>query len=776
MTWIITTFNWYIYLLVLGILFFPLTSRIFKSYLDRGYPFAKTLSIIITTYTMFLLGSMHILPFTKEALLLILFVFGTLSYKFLSKEFHQIFKLTKQQYVIIAFEEILFILSLLALTFIRGQEPAIHGLEKFMDYGFIQSILNSTYFPPLDMWLSADLANPSGYPINYYYFGHMTGAFLIRLTDIKATIGYNLILATILAQGMTLTFSIVSNLIRQLNKQVELKAPLSTLKLIIYGTVGAITVNLAGNLHTIYIFTKGYPNESPEPFWGIFQSLSQITATMTRTGNGFFESMVQNSSYWYPNATRFIPFTIHEFPSYSYIVADLHGHVFEIPFVLLTFAIIFLFFTHIRARHKAQHSIGDSLRTLLLPIFKKLSFEKYLDIFKKIKLGRIEVGYAIAIGAMIAVNYMTNAFDGPIYLLLVLAILFYHYRISWNFIIQSVVLAMSFLVFSFPFSLYFSPFATGVGVNCSPDFLVNLQKIGPFLFEKNNCQLSSPWMMLVLWGFFWISLILLGIYFIIRKKQSSHFSLTEIDRFLLIIFGYGTFLIIIPEFIYAKDIYPAHFRANTMFKMGYQAFMMMGITSTVVLYRIGVWSNKILHFSFRTVFIVFFALIAIYPYLGFPSYYPGLFNSETYKKDFSLDGLDWMETQHPEDKELIDFIMKFVPRQVVIAEAQGDSYTDYNRISAFTGNPTIAGWWVHEWLWRGSSEVVGKRIPDVEALYQSDDLELTRSIIKKYQVEYIVVSTMERDKYSKINEDKMSKLGIKLFESSNGFGALYKVY
>src|SRR5439155_25382729 len=42
----------------------------------------------------------------------------------------------------------------------------------------------------------------------------------------------------------------------------------------------------------------------------------------------------------------FIPFTIHEFPSYSYVVADLHGHVFDIPFVLLTLALLVVFLVH----------------------------------------------------------------------------------------------------------------------------------------------------------------------------------------------------------------------------------------------------------------------------------------------------------------------------------------------------------------------------------------------------------------------------------------------
>ena len=196
-----------------------------------------------------------------------------------------------------------------------------------MDFGFINSILRTRFFPPLDMWLSADPARPAGYPINYYYFGHLTGAFLIKLAAIKPAIGYNLILATIFAQSMSAAFSLTANIVSYIKR-------LRLWQYIFYGAVGAFLVNLAGNLHTIYLFTRGYPNDSPVPFWKILSAYNP-------------------AKYWYPNATRFIPFTIHEFPSYSWVVADLHGHVFDIPFVLLTLALLFLIFIK---NHKIQES------------------------------------------------------------------------------------------------------------------------------------------------------------------------------------------------------------------------------------------------------------------------------------------------------------------------------------------------------------------------------------------------------------------------------------
>ncbi|PIS15927.1 hypothetical protein COT62_01025, partial [Candidatus Roizmanbacteria bacterium CG09_land_8_20_14_0_10_41_9] len=132
-------------------------------------------------------------------------------------------------------------------------------------------------------------------------------------------------------------------------------------------------------------------------------------------------------------------------------------------------------------------------------------------------------------------------------------------------------------------------------------------------------------------------------------------------------------------------------------------------------------------------------------------------------------------TFFPEDKDIIDFLNSHVEDQPVILEAQGDSYTDYERISAYTGLPTVAGWWVHEWLWRGSPDVVGKRIPDIVALYESKDLELTKKLIEKYNIRFVVVSKLEKQKYPQLNEEKFSVIGKRIFRSKNNLGALYQL-
>ena len=242
----------------------------------------------------------------------------------------------------------------------------------------------------------------------------------------------------------------------------------------------------------------------------------------------------------------------------------------------------------------------------------------------------------------------------------------------------------------------------------------------------------------------------------------------QLNNFILILFSFSLFLTIIPEFFYIKDIYPQHFRANTMFKLGYQAFTMMGIASIITFYLLKSSKKTFLSYFLSFVFIFFLFFPSIYPYFSVPSYYGQL------NRPVELDGQLWLKQIYPEDNEIINYLNKNEKGQPVILEAQGDSYTDYERISAFTGLPTVAGWWVHEWLWRGSSDVVGKRIPEVTSLYESSSLDETKSLIRKYQIKYVVISRLERQKYPNLNEKKWSKIGRLIFKSSNGFGALYE--
>src|SRR3989304_3823984 len=117
MNWILITFQWYLVLLIIGIIFTPLTKKIFKNFnFDFGYPFAKTLGIILLSYFVFVLGIVKILPFSRLSLIFALCLFAIINW-FIFKKNKQIGSDVMNHAPIIIFEEFLFIFCLFFWTF-----------------------------------------------------------------------------------------------------------------------------------------------------------------------------------------------------------------------------------------------------------------------------------------------------------------------------------------------------------------------------------------------------------------------------------------------------------------------------------------------------------------------------------------------------------------------------------------------------------------------------------------------------------------------------------
>lgn len=801
---------WWFTIFIVGTIFLPITATIFKKFIDRGYIFTKVLGMLIASYLMWFLGSLHLLPFTYLSLAIILLGFALISIYLVSIKNRNGSK-DALPWKFFLFEEILFFTALVCWSYVRATEPSIRSLEKFMDFGFVNSILRSTYFPPLDMWLtkSPDYLAGSGGFINYYYFGHYITAFLTKLSGLDSAVTYNLMIATLFAFTFTLPFSIGANLYYLFNdpgSNSRRNDPGSSrLKIIIVGFLAAFLVSLGGNLHALYVFTSGYPNETPQPPWKL-------------------ELGIHPERYWYPNATRFIPFTIHEFPIYSFVVADLHGHVSDIPLVMLILAI--LLSITVKKSYSSSDEQSEDLRSLKNNS-SRLRSNNILNDFQNHT--SVPLPTIIFLGILLASMYMTNAWDGLIYMVLSVLVFLVNTikgRASsearpfltslYKTFSASLFLLFFFLLASLPFSLNFKPFVSGIGVLCAPKFLEG-KALGPILFEAGKCQKSPIYQLTILWGFFYFNVIGYLVFVVIpalriklakreeskssrqartithysssdeRSEESRSFGIWKllrligipraagkienfnpVDIFVLLLILVSTLLLIFPEFFYIKDIYPAHYRANTMFKLGYQAFMMLGIASSFIIFRIKKTAKRskssLLFFVFC--YLLFF-LVAIYPYFAINSYYGNL---QTYR---GLYGLSWMTDQYNDDKKAIEWMRKNIKGQPVIVEANGDSYTDYDRVSANTGLPTIIGWPVHEWLWRGSYDEAGRRIPEVTAIYESKDLGKTKEILKKYNAQYIFVGNLEREKYKNLDEKKIESLGKVVFES--GRTRVYKI-
>ncbi|HLQ10339.1 MAG TPA: hypothetical protein VK134_01970, partial [Ktedonobacteraceae bacterium] len=124
----------------------------------------------------------------------------------------------------------------------------------------------------------------------------------------------------------------------------------------------------------------------------------------------------------------------------------------------------------------------------------------------------------------------------------------------------------------------------------------------------------------------------------------------------------------------------------------------------------------------------------------------------------SLDGFTYMQSYSPGDYQAILWLNSHIQGDPVIVEAfgpQGGDYTDYARISAFSGLPTLVGWAGHEYQWRVNWLNNGtyaadffRRGSDVNTIYTSKDPHIVLSLLAIYHVKYLYVGNLEVAMYA----------------------------
>ena len=206
---------------ILGIIFFPFVSLVFKKFNDKGWIFSKVIGIAISSWLVWILSYIRILKYTQFSTHLILFICAVVNIVILvfrlkkhKKKDYGFISIKWDLVKNIAINELLFICFLGVFVYLKGITPAItNTTEQFMDYGFMNSIMNSEYMPPEDIWFS-------GNSINYYYFGLYISGFICKVANLKVNEGYNIIIALLASFTFVMPYSIGYNL---LSKKVKTK-------------------------------------------------------------------------------------------------------------------------------------------------------------------------------------------------------------------------------------------------------------------------------------------------------------------------------------------------------------------------------------------------------------------------------------------------------------------------------------------------------------------------------------------------------------------------
>ncbi len=179
---------------------------------------------------------------------------------------------------------------------------------------------------------------------------------------------------------------------------------------------------------------------------------------------------------------------------------------------------------------------------------------------------------------------------------------------------------------------------------------------------------------------------------------------------------------------------------NTIFKFYFQTWILWGLAagfaSVVLFTQLRRWKAVL----FQVAWIITVAMGLVYPLLMLWNKTDGFS-----LKGWTLDGNSYLETYYPDDSAAMQWLQQ--QPVGVIAEAVGNSYTEYARISTRTGFPTVLGWPGHESQWRGGGAEMGSRFADIQRLFESDDWSEVREVIRMYNIRYVYVGYLELSTY-----------------------------
>lgn len=787
---------WIVAVEVAGLAVLPLCHYIFPGLRDRGYSLSKPLGILICAYFSWILSALHLLPSTQITVFALILVIAIASlWRSWSSRVELLQFFWAERKIIFACEAV-FLVTFLGWVLLRGYDPSISHTEQPMDFAFLNASIRTYLGQPVDPWLS-------GHSISYYYFGYWMMGVISKLTSVSPSVAYNLSLALLPALSASGVFGLVLNMIRTDSNRIKY--------LFLSSVSAAVLVTIAANLEG-FLELLAFNQIGTQGFWG-WIGVEGLGGSSAQAG-GF----VPQENWWWWRATRVIgsyvgisvvDYTIHEFPFFSFLLGDLHPHVMSIPFVTLFLAM--------------------SLNLLNLNRI-QISY-KYIKIYVIVFL------MGLSLGALAFVNmWDLPVFSAVFFGVLILRSLHPEFGTKRRFFKEMfglgfptiIVAVVLFLPYYFTFTSQVSGIgATGPFVTRPIHFFVVwgalFAVVIPFVvssFYKTNVREGSGILGIIagvislvpyiIWAFIYLEqndstslliprflhvlpitvLVGIGIYTTLWLGK-----FTQNDRgslFAVAISTISLLLIIGPELLYIDDAFGgSNERMNTVFKLYYQAWILLAIASGCAIYYL----QKLIKetFGWRMVFAKGWALSAVI-LLTLALYYPFpaiVSKSVPFREDFTLDGLDHLQKYSPGEYLAIKEVRKIAMRNSVILEAVGEEiisgvdlngdgdtrdiidYSDYSRISGSTGVATVLGWIGHENQWRGGGEIYEGRIEDVMEIYTTSDIEKAKMLMGKYGVDLVYIGHRERKVYGQAGLSKFSEFMDKIFES--GDVLLYRV-
>lgn len=799
---------WYLVIMVLGWLVYPVTRLTFPGLRDRGYPLSRMIGLLLLAFFNWMLGSLGI-PFSRETITMVIVAMVVVSLVLAWIQREALRRDIRERWQSILCVEIVFLVFFVLFLLVRMANPDLwhpyKGGEKPMDFSYFNAVIKSTTFPPYDPWYTG------GY-LNYYYYGFMVSGVLVKWLGIIPATAYNLILPTWFAILGASAFSVVWNVIQSLRRDQKEQG-----FAIQMGSAAAVMMGVVGNLGTI------------RQYWHSFQRLAapggniEVADFFTRWSwsfEGFFKwlngtplSFYPGDWYWVPS--RAIPGEpITEFPFFTFLYGDPHAHLFALPITVTALAWAA---SVVLGRGRWGEENGK---------------HKWLSLCVSLFTA------AVVIGAL----YPTNTWDYPVYLAVaVVALIYAIWRMelpeNWPGLIDHKVirvvlsLVLPGILALLTRALYL-PYYNNYGLAYGLDqfyfwegdktpFWSYMTHWGFFLFiifswliwEAIDWMMHTPMTSLtklrpfkgLIWGlvitflavviFFGMSVQLpisgwditlgLGVHMAWVPLLLGAMTLTLIlrpdqpdaKRFILFLVGTAMVITLVVELMaLGGDLG----RMNVVFKFYVQAWVLLAISAAAglgwIFEKILTWRSSWI-ISFMSVLVLLTVGVMLFPIVGGRDKMGDVTSNQT---PFTVDGMAYMqyatyaENGTPmdlsQDYRGIQWMQDNVKGSPVIVEANVPEYRWGNRYTIYTGLPGVIGWNWHQRQQRSAWKAdyrITDRIGEIERFYNTTSIEEASAFLEKYNIKYIVVGQLERIVYPG---------GLVKFETPDITAPWYEVY
>src|SRR5207302_7680651 len=200
---------------------------------------SKILGLAFVAYLSWLFASLKLAPFERPLLVLVWLVLVAGSFAATWGRRAAFVDWLRREQRLLWVSEAVFLAGFGLFLFIRAANPDLwhpaFGGEKPMNFAYLNAVTRSEYFPPYDPWFAGGI-------INYYYFGFVLVAVLIKLTSILPEIAFNLAEPTLFGALCAGVFSLAFAL------AVPVRGRVRRTSAYIGGVAAVLLVGLLGNL------------------------------------------------------------------------------------------------------------------------------------------------------------------------------------------------------------------------------------------------------------------------------------------------------------------------------------------------------------------------------------------------------------------------------------------------------------------------------------------------------------------------------------------------